>query len=81
MKHVHSADPRKPEVVAAFKHLFSANKVTELKEVNPTTFQANLLGKKETSGPYAGTFKQLGFRRIHQDDFGGWEQVPVATLN
>lgn len=56
-RHVKSTEPRKADIVASFKEVTGARKVTLLSEISPGVFQAHCLnsiggGKFESMGWY-----------------------------
>lgn len=81
-KHVHSSDPRKPDIVAALKRKSGGTKVTLLVETVPGTFQGKCMWRTPRSSTWAdlGVFQitdaEIASRSSADAAFG---RIPVGT--
>lgn len=51
-KHVHSKDPRKPQVVRLLREKSGASRVTGLRETSPGTFEGTCHANRQGNGKY-----------------------------
>jgi hypothetical protein len=74
-KHVSSSDPRKVEVVSAFKQLLRGNKITMVRDLGNSTFEADVL----RGGKGRGKYENLGRYRIYRSNSGSFASLGLVS--